>query len=248
VNVEAQQQNPYSLLWWMRRVLALRKRWRALGQGTLQFLQPENRKVLAFVRHYEQERILIVANLSRFPQPVNLELGSLAGTVPMELFGQTDFPAITDKPYSRTLSPHALFWFRLEARSAQATVRGSSNVPSEPTVGKAEQSNTALIVNDKFFLKIFRRLEAGVNPDLEIGRFLTERHFPNIAPTAGALEYVRSNGDQISLGIMSQYLPAAKDAWQHTLDTLSRYFERVRALPQESRIDPLTDGSILELA
>jgi maltose alpha-D-glucosyltransferase / alpha-amylase len=411
INVETQQSNPHSLLWWMRRVLALRKRWRALGQGTMQFLQPENRKVLAFIRQDGQERILVVANLSRFPQPVSLDLGSLAGSVPVELFGRTEFPAVTDQPYPLTLSPHSLFWFSLEARTPHPDVltaqglcevltvaedweevlagpqrarlegllatyvrqrrwfggkskeikslqlrdvipvaangsrafltillveyvqgdpeeyqlplafsagpegeriqhdlpalviarvhlagantegllhdalanksfgqslfeamarrrsfkgeqgeleassnaqlrawRSAESAPLEPSVGKAEQSNSAMVFQDKFFLKLFRRLEVGTNPDLEIGRFLTERQFPNIAPVAGALEYVRANGEPLSLGIMSRYLPTAKDAWEHTLDTLNRYFDRVRTLPAESRVDPVDSGSILDLA
>src|SRR5512133_614679 len=85
VNVETQQRNLHSLLWWTKRVLALRKQWRALGQGTLQFLQPENRKVLAFVRESDGERILIVANLSRFPQPLALDLSAYKGTTPVEI-------------------------------------------------------------------------------------------------------------------------------------------------------------------
>ena len=92
VNVETQERNPHSLFWWTKRVLTLRKRWRALGRGTLEFLQPENRKVLAFIRRFEDERILVVANMSRFPQPATLDLAAFKGTVPVEIFGQTDFP------------------------------------------------------------------------------------------------------------------------------------------------------------
>ena len=411
VNVEAQQVNPHSLLWWTKRVLALRKRWRALGQGTLEFLQPENRKVLVFTRHDKDQNILVAANLSRFPQPVSLDLSRYQGTIPVELFGQTEFPPVADKPYSLTLSPHAVFWFALkpadvkefamdsprmcetliahedweevlsgddrgkleaclpdymktrrwfggkgrevkslqirdavpiafdaskayltllvvdytqgdsegyflpltfsagaeaervqrefpslviarvriendgqegilhdavaapgfakvlfEAMTRQETLPGADGELSasstaafaslrelepgvlEPVVGNAEQSNTAILFGDKFILKLFRRLEPGLNPDLEMGRFLTEKGFPNIPPLAGALEYRRSGGDIVNLGIMSGYLPMARDAWEHTLDTLSRYFERVRTLPEESKIDPLIGGAILDMA
>ena len=92
VNVEAQLRNPHSLLWWMRRVLALRKRWRALGEGRVEFLAPQNRKVLAYVLRHEQETLLVVANLSRFPQPVELDLAAFKGRTPVELFGLTPFP------------------------------------------------------------------------------------------------------------------------------------------------------------
>ena len=76
VNVEAQLANPHSLLWWMRRLLALRKRWRALGEGKCEFLQPDNHKILSYILRHEQETILVVANLSRFAQPVELDLSA----------------------------------------------------------------------------------------------------------------------------------------------------------------------------
>jgi maltose alpha-D-glucosyltransferase/alpha-amylase len=412
VNVEAQQHNPHSLLWWMKRILALRKQWKALGQGTIQFLRPENRKVLAFLRQHEEQRVLVVANLSRFPQPVALDMPELAGIVPVEIFGRTEFPTISDKAYALTLSPHGVFWFTLQAspthdersrpsnlcevihvtkdweevlsgesrvqleavlptylrgrrwfggksreiKSVQVrdaisvgsngrsgwlailavdyvqgdpeeyllplafaldgeaerierelpafviarvrlaesgregilhdgtasmsfgqalfdallhhrtlqgregeleasstpellAVRPRDGLPPQVSVTKTEQSNTAMIVEDKFFLKLFRRLDLGINPALEVGRFLTEHSFPNIPAVTGALEYRRFNGDPISFGILSRYFPEAKDAWAYTLDTLSRYFERVRTLPEESKMDPLANGgSLLELA
>jgi len=114
VNVEAQQQNPNSLLWWMKRVIALRKRYQAFGRGSIEFLYPDNRKVLAFLRSYEDEQILVVVNLSRLVQYVDLNLSQYQGTVPVELFGGTEFPAITDSPFFLTLGPHAFYWFSLE--------------------------------------------------------------------------------------------------------------------------------------
>lgn len=114
INVDTQQNNQHSLLWWTRRVLALRKRWKVFGFGTLEFLHPENRKVLVFIRRYENETLLIVANLSRFPQPVELDLSRFQGHVPVELFGRTEFPAITSAPYPFTMSPHSALWFSLE--------------------------------------------------------------------------------------------------------------------------------------
>src|SRR4051812_40574702 len=122
VNVEAQQSNTNSLWWWMKRVLTLRKRYRAFGRGTIQFLQPENRKILAFVRRFEEETILVVANLSRFPQPAQLDLSEFKQTTPVELFGRTEFPVITEKPYFLTLSPHAAFWFALQPTGDQAVL------------------------------------------------------------------------------------------------------------------------------
>ena len=78
VNVEAQNRDPHSLLNWMRRMLALRRQHHAFGRGTLRFLSPENPRVLAFVRQWEDERILVVANLSRFAQHVELDLSASA--------------------------------------------------------------------------------------------------------------------------------------------------------------------------
>jgi maltose alpha-D-glucosyltransferase/alpha-amylase len=389
VNVEAQQGNRHSLLWWMRRVLALRKRHHAFGRGTIQFLQPENRKILAFVRRYDSETILVVANLSRFPQPVELDLAEFKQTVPVELFGRTKFPAITEKPYFLTLSPHAMFWFSLEpiagravpslpSRSAEpcvvsedweevlreqrrailesalfeylpnqpwyhgknrqlksvqirdtiklpvdtnkvfllfllaeyvegdpeeyfmpigfATGRerekleqraphsivtilrvdgeniegaiydaienngfcrslvaaigrrrsygngegelkalptsawrtvGANQAVSDDSINKVQQSNTALIIGHKYFLKVFRRMEPGPNPDLELGRFLTEKEFPAIPPVAGALKYVRPNGEEFTVAVLTRFLQEAKNAWEYTIDALGRYFERI---------------------
>ena len=92
INVEAQLREPSSLLHWMRRIIALRKRFKAFGRGTLEFLQPANRKVLAYLRRYEDELILCVANLSRFVQPVELDLSPFEGYTPVELFGRVPFP------------------------------------------------------------------------------------------------------------------------------------------------------------
>ena len=108
-------------------MLALRKRWRALGAGRCEFLQPDNRKILAFVRRYEDETILVVANLSRFPQPVELDLSAFKGRTPIELFGRNAFPTIGQGGYPLTLSPHAVFWLSLEpTSSARLTDAGSA--------------------------------------------------------------------------------------------------------------------------
>jgi maltose alpha-D-glucosyltransferase / alpha-amylase len=120
VNVEAQSQNPHSLFSWMKRLIALRKRHRAFGRGTLELLRPENRKVLAFVRAYESEQILCVANLSRFLQVLELDLSKWKGMVPVELFGATELPTIGDTPYFLTLGPHSFYWFSLQPRAAAA--------------------------------------------------------------------------------------------------------------------------------
>jgi maltose alpha-D-glucosyltransferase / alpha-amylase len=113
VNVEAQQANPSSLLWWTRRLIALRKRFQAFGRGTIEFLYPDNRKVLAFLRCYEGETVLVVANLSRFVQYARLDLSRFRDHVPIELFGLTEFPRIGNDAFFVTLGPHAFYWFQL---------------------------------------------------------------------------------------------------------------------------------------
>jgi maltose alpha-D-glucosyltransferase / alpha-amylase len=125
LNVESQQNNQHSLLWWMKRMIALRERYRAFGRGSLEFLFPENRKVLAFLRRYEDETILVVANLSRFSQYVELDLSPFRGTTPVELYGGTDFPKIGDLPYLLTLGPYGFQWFSLEQPRVPA-------IPGEP--------------------------------------------------------------------------------------------------------------------
>ena len=109
INVEAQQNNPNSLLWWTKRLVALRKQFHAFGRGTMEFLTPANYRVLAFVRELRdaddrvEETVLVVANLSRFPQYVELDLSKWKGMRPLELFGHTEFPAIGELPYLLTL-------------------------------------------------------------------------------------------------------------------------------------------------
>ena len=115
VNVEVQEKNPHSLLWQMRRMIALRKQHRAFGEGSMEFLHPDNGKILSFVRQLGEEKILVVANLSRFVQHTELELSAWKGLTPLELFGATPFPPIGEGMYPLTLGPHAFYWFGLEA-------------------------------------------------------------------------------------------------------------------------------------
>jgi maltose alpha-D-glucosyltransferase/alpha-amylase len=114
VNVEAQERLPTSLLEWMRRLIRVRKRFRAFGRGSLQFLNADNRRTLAYIRSYEEEVLLCVANLSRFVQPVQLDLSTYEGWRPIELIGEIPFPLIGELPYFLTLGPHSFYWFRLE--------------------------------------------------------------------------------------------------------------------------------------
>jgi maltose alpha-D-glucosyltransferase/alpha-amylase len=124
VNVEAQQSDPSSLLNWMRNMIALRKLFRVFGRGTIQFLEPSNRKILAYLRKRANEQVLCVANLSRFAQPVDLDLSELKGMSPVEMLGYVEFPAIGSEPYRLTLGPYGFFWLELHPKleAAEASV------------------------------------------------------------------------------------------------------------------------------
>ncbi|MGH7351027.1 MAG: alpha-glucosidase C-terminal domain-containing protein, partial [Candidatus Methylomirabilales bacterium] len=413
VNVEAQQTNPHSRLWWMRRVIALRKRFKAFGHGSLEFLHPENRKVLAFLRRYRDECILVLANLSRFVHCVELDLSAFKGMVPVEMFGRTEFPRIGEQPYFFTLGPHTFYWFALEplrpgvevatapeevrlptltvtggawdavfrdeakialeevlpayfkrsrwfggkARQVKTAkvldtvvvpsapggavlamveirytegepelyalpltygagemaalelgphaaiarlrltkdgrhedgilfdalwdkgfclalleavarrrhlkgafgellasptqafrrIRGPAETRLEPAIMKAEQSNTSVVYGDRLVLKVFRRLDQGINPDLEIGRFLTERAaFAHIPPVAGALEYRRGRSEPITVAVLEAFVPNQGDAWRYTLDALGGYFERALA-SSEMQVATLPKEPLLSL-
>ncbi len=114
INVEAQQGNPSSMLWWTKRMLGLRRRYQAFGRGSLEFLHPANPKVLAFLRRHGDEEVLVVANLSRHPQYVELDLARYRGLVPVELVGKTRFPPVGELPYLLTLGGYGVLWFSLE--------------------------------------------------------------------------------------------------------------------------------------
>ncbi|MBO0703790.1 MAG: maltose alpha-D-glucosyltransferase [Candidatus Dormibacteraeota bacterium] len=331
VNVATQEANPQSLLNWMKRLIALRKKHPAFGRGSFQLLAPENRRVLAFVREYEGERILVVANLSRYVQYAELDMQEYAGMTPVELFGRTEFPRIGELPYLITLGPHNCFWFTLEglppyeqvqdpmpalslndrelarslpaylvrqrwygARARQLTEVGiTDSIPIGPAEVKlvetrftegdpqtyvlplqpneksevvdalgdagfasfllesvarrrrfrgrdgdiialptpqlrrepalselpamlphAEQSNTSVIFGDRLIMKLYRHLEEGVHPDLEVSRFLTERGFPYCAPVAGALLYRCGPSRTSTLAMLQAFVPNQGDAWE----------------------------------
>jgi len=392
-NVEVQLANPHSLLWWMRRLLALRKRWRALGEGKCEFLQTDNRKILSYILRYENETLLVVANLSRFPQPVELDLSAFQHVTPIELFGRSEFPVISERPYFLSLGPHSFYWFSLEPKLVRGQVQPSANgrahvatlslsqhwdeilveknrsdmreilpdylraqlwfkgksrtiklltvndvipvklaggadarlaflqvdyvdgdsemyslslafaggaeadelrqhaperiiaelnvaapaqsgilydafasadfcaallemvwrprrikgdrgeiqavrlaelrrimgesVPPKPSPARNEQSNSSVNFEDKLTLKLFRRLESGLNPELEMGRFLNRHAFPHCQTVAGGLEYLGLGESFFTLAVVHAFIPSATSAWDFTLDALGRYYDRV---------------------
>jgi maltose alpha-D-glucosyltransferase/alpha-amylase len=113
INVENQLKNSNSLLWWMRRLIKMRKRFRSFGRGAINFLECDNPKAIAFVRTHEKEKILVVANLSRYAQAASVEMQELEDLIPVEVFSQNKFQKIGRAPYSFTLSPYGYYWFKL---------------------------------------------------------------------------------------------------------------------------------------
>jgi maltose alpha-D-glucosyltransferase/alpha-amylase len=413
INVEAQENNRHSLLWWMKRLIALRKRFKAFSRGDLEFIHPENSKILAFTRCYQDECILVVFNLSRYVQFVELDLSAHKGAIPVELFGRTDFPPVTDDPYFLSMGPHSFYWFMLQRQEALEVdtdpaadgkqlplleVKGSwgqifkgkaltrletvlrnylrgrrwfggkargiksvaireklllqdrsfsayiclvtvddldgnseiyvlplahasghqaakllRNHPRtilarlqiggsteegvlfdalaakefgtlllnalrrryrrkgsageivssqtrvlrklsaseetllEPSILEVEQSNTSLVYGNKFILKLFRRLQEGINPDLEIGRFLTEKGFSHIPSVAGALEYHVGRQEAQTLAILQEFVPNQGNAWEYTLHELELYFEHILERRSEKTTAVLPQASLMDL-
>ncbi|MDX2214199.1 MAG: maltose alpha-D-glucosyltransferase [Oculatellaceae cyanobacterium bins.114] len=417
VNVEAQRANANSLLNSMRRLIATRKRFQAMGRGDFQLLHPNNRKVLAFTRTYDDEQILVVANLSRFVQTVDLDLSGFKGWIPEEIFGRTEFPAIEDMPYFLSIGPYAVYWFRLKLQPSALPSKTQSEIPTlaitgewqsiltqadvrsklesllpdylsnfwwfggrtrtvqtarmieaialpyedktayivgfqvdyiqgdpqiyllfltdakgeqalqllndspqsvvarlrgagqdevailidaiadkpflnslldrvahtqtypgkmgelvmvptdlfhslsgsddvEPTLLKGDHSNISVIYWDpmkgatspQLILKLFRKIEEGINPDLEMRQFLdTDQRFANITSIAGYLDYHREKAAPVTVGILQEYIPDARNTWDYTLDSLRDYFEYVLVQHTDLAEVPVPSESLLEL-
>ena len=145
VNVEVQQRNPSSLLWWMKKALAIRKRYKAFGSGEIEFLSPQNPKVIAFLRILGDEIILVVANLSRFSQVVELDLSKFLGYTPIETFSLNRYPPIGELYYMLTLSPYDYYWFELKKVNKDEGIKRDKIIPE---VLKKED-----VFEGKFFLE-----------------------------------------------------------------------------------------------
>jgi maltose alpha-D-glucosyltransferase/alpha-amylase len=384
INVETQQNNPHSLLWWMKRALAQRKQSRALGSGSLEFVYPDNRRVLAFVRTHGSEHVLVVANLSRFAQSAEIDLSRFQGMSPQDVFGKADFPPITARPYFLSLGPHAFYWFSLQPHeAAQEALRavsageppsiaieswehpftpavraslarmmppflrarrwfrgkarpirqveihdvvhmrvsgayffllrveygegeaeiytlalsvshddgidhewvlarlenadgtkgvlysslpggefsdellggilrrrrfqaeagelscahtralrglwGADHPTLAPALSRDDQDNTSIFFDNRFALKLFRKIEEGPHPEQEIGALLTELKFPNAAPLAGSIEYFPEEGGRMLVGLLHGFVRDGVECWKYTLDHLGLFFEHAMA-------------------
>ncbi|MCD4812546.1 maltose alpha-D-glucosyltransferase [bacterium] len=145
INVEAQQRTPTSLLNWMKIFISTRKRHKAFGRGSLEFLKLNNNKVLAYFREYQDEVLLILNNLSRYSQPAEMDLSKYKGYTPVSLIGNVRFPKIGDLPYFITFGPHTFYWFRLEEPAIQKeadapTVAKNESAPADKAIATATQA------------------------------------------------------------------------------------------------------------
>jgi maltose alpha-D-glucosyltransferase / alpha-amylase len=176
VNVEAQLASPSSFLTWMRRMIAVRRSHVSFGRGTLRFLYPSNRKVLVYLREYQGERILCVANVSRAAQAVELDLAEFKDAVPIELTAGSLFPAVESRSYLLTLPAYGFFWFRLEAAHASKERHDQHPAPGLFTLVATGKLETILAGRE---LIAFERTVAP--------RFLTSRRWfgPRETPIAG---------------------------------------------------------------
>ena len=132
VNVEAQERTKTSLLYWMRRVIHIRKHYKAFSRGTWEPLNPANKRVLVFLRKYEGETMLCVNNLSRYAQFVELDLNEFEGQIPVEVFSRGHFPKIGKLPYLLTMGPHGFYWFRLAQPDDAGREPTLTPAPREP--------------------------------------------------------------------------------------------------------------------
>jgi len=391
VNVEAQSRSLASLLSWTKRLIAVRKSSKLFGRGSLSFIRPANRAVLVYVRQYQNEVLLCVANLSRSAQAAEIDLSPWRGRVPLEMLGRTNFPRIGETPYLITLGPYGFYWFVLcepsgtntaattkppefetlvvtagwrsllqgrsrsvlerdvlpaylagrrwfaergnlsiatrvlgsiplgapegelglalvEAQGRQepatyllpitiqwtrfdrlrqepnvlAAVRKGARqgtlldaaadpgfiamvlnnlrtsqsleadhrrlefVPSPGFAAAApsasenvraidtEQSNTTVVVDNQYVLKLFRRVEAGINPEIEVGRFLTETvQFSHTPALLGAIELDES-GARSAVAVVHQFIENQGDSWTVTNAYLDRFVEEQRLLTVET--------------
>jgi maltose alpha-D-glucosyltransferase/alpha-amylase len=150
VNVSNQERDPSSILWWIKQTIALRKKLKAFGNGDLKVLLPGNSKIMAFIRSYKDETVLIIANLSRYPQQAEIDLADWVGFTPEEVLSKNRFRTIERDPYSITLGPHGYYWFLLvqekaptclpiEAELPLITARNWEGLINELNLGKLEE-------------------------------------------------------------------------------------------------------------
>ncbi len=402
VNVLTHEENPSSLLWWMKQIISMRKRLMAFGRGNIKFIDSNNSKILSFSRTFEKQRIIVVANLSQFSQAATLDLSEFKDCDITETFSQNRFKNIENGEYDITIGPYGYFWFQVDVVEKKEKVEASGELPVfesdiswerifhnydeirdlerkilptfmkkcrwfggkaktiskmnfnrilpmkvgedvhylnivevhyvhrlpelyflpmtflradriveytmqsvicraeiqdesgfiidstydkdfreylfvsmdkevelkidngllqfksslfskikmpkevESKLLKSDQSNTAIIYNDQYFLKFYRKIENEINPDLEIIRFLSEHtNFRNSPKYAGSIEFKDDNGTYV-FGLMQEKVEHQGDAWVMTVDSVGRFYERVLSSAKKDEIPKLVNKPILK--
>jgi maltose alpha-D-glucosyltransferase/alpha-amylase len=184
INVEAQERAPYSLLNWMKRMIGLRKQYGVFGRGSIEFLHPQNRKVLVYVRRFKDETILCVANLSRTVQPVELDLAQFRGMIPVEMLGLTEFPRIGELPYFLTLGPYAFYWFRLQQAPPSVTARVA------PEISASQPQAPGLLVGAAWETLLDGNVRTLIERDLLLPFLHRQRWFGGKARAARAARFI----------------------------------------------------------
>lgn len=259
VNVEAQLSDPSSLLHWMRNMIALRKLFQVFGRGTIEFLSPQNRKVLAYLRKYGDDRILCVANLSRFAQAVELDLSSIAGMKPIEMFGYSEFPVIGSAPYPLSLNPYGFFWFELQGAPEPAEVHSAPVEEMEFLTanswrGLFESRMGEILENTilpRFLLT--QRWFAGKGKKIEVVRIHDWTELPGMpSPVALTLLRVRYSGGTLETYIAPVSVALGEKAELLTATTPERVLCRLQwngthALLYDSMVDDDAWRGLLEM-
>ncbi|MCJ8518471.1 maltose alpha-D-glucosyltransferase/alpha-amylase [Pseudorhizobium tarimense] len=251
LNVEAQSADAHSLLNWTRRMLSLRGKHSAFGRGSLRFLAPGNRKVLAYLREYNGETILCVANLSRLPQAVELDLHEFQGRVPIELTGMSPFPPIGQLSYLMTMPPYGFFWFQLVAEADGPAWR------TEPPEQMADMV-TMVIRRDLYELVDEPRLSGTMSREILPAYLSKRRWFGSKGQTLKSANLVAATplpfGGNMLLGELEAELEGRREtyllplapAWDETQPPILAQQLALARIRQGRRVGFLTDGFALE--
>ena len=405
LNVATHEENPSSLMWWVKNVLVMRKRLNVFGRGDLKFIESTNSKVLCFARTYNDQKIIVVANLSQFSQATSLNLENYKDCDITEVFSQNRFKNVGTGDYPITIGPYGYFWFQADAterkdqpsnatelflyktdiswermffnynevrvierqilkpfmmkcrwfggkakiiskmsihkvipvkvegethflltievdyvqrlpefyflpvcfvqadnifdkveyiaqsvvsraeiqgvsgfildssyhrtfrdflftgmdrkiriKEDEGTLEFNSSVYAklnsdtvDSKILKADQSNTAIIYNDQYFFKFYRKIENEINPDLEIVRFLSENtSFRNAPKYAGSIEYRDNEGKVTVFGLLQEKVENQGDSWVMTIDSVGRFYERVIAKAKKEKLPKLINRDALK--
>ena len=224
INVEAQSRSLGSLLSWTKRLIAVRKASKVFGRGSLTFLRPANRSVLAYIRQLDDEILLCVANLSRSAQAAEIDLSRWHGRQPMEAIGRSSFPPIEDRPYLITLAPYGFFWLRL----------CESVAPTEaPSI--APEFHTLVIANDWQSLLWGRSrsvLEREVLPGFFSGRRWFAEH-GSLSVSATVLGFFSLAGEDPALALALIQVAGERETALYSMPLTIRWtrFDRASHLP-----------------